>query len=144
MLFVHSFPQTFNLPVNLIYKKNGIILRASTIEENASMTIQTFNSLHEHQKVQMIFDADKITEKVDDEANYQLFRIDNFFIEAKTSLEGKFKRTFTFYTLNELPAEYASELISIPLVTVNTEKPQTAANSLRFKTRKQDYFRANR
>ena len=92
----------------------------------------------------MIFDADKITEKVDDEANYQLFKVDNFFIEAKTSLEGKFKRTFTFYTLNELPAEYASELISIPVVKLNTEKQESAANSLRFKNRKLDCFRANR
>lgn len=92
------------------------------------MTIESFNLLKEHQKIQMIFDADKISEKVDNEANYQLFKIDNFFIEAKTSLEGKFKRSFTFYTLKELPADYISEVLSIPIVTHNN---QERANELR-------------
>jgi hypothetical protein len=92
------------------------------------MTIESFNLLKEHQKIQMIFDADKISEKVDDEANYQLFKIDNFFIEAKTSLEGKFKRSFTFYTLKELPADYISEVLAIPIVTLNN---QERANELR-------------
>lgn len=107
------------------------------------MTIKTFNSLHEHQKVQLIFDADKISEKVDDEANYQLFKIDDFFIEAKTSLEGKFKRTFTFYTLNELPAEYASELLSIPIVTLHAEKPGNLLKSTGFKNKKTVYSKLN-
>ena len=85
------------------------------------MTIENFNLLNEHQKIQLIFDADKVSEKVDNEANYQLFKIDNFFVEAKTSLEGKFKMSFAFYTLKELPAEYASEIISIPYVILNTD-----------------------
>lgn len=86
------------------------------------MTIKNFNLLEEHQKVQLIFDADKMSEKADNEANYQLFRIDNSFVEVKTSLEGKFKRSFTFYTLKNLPAEYASEVLSIPIVVLNTTK----------------------
>ncbi len=68
------------------------------------MTIDIFNFLDEQKKVELIFDADKITEKVDNGANYNLFQIDNFFVEVKTSLEGKFKRSFTTYSLNELPA----------------------------------------
>ena len=75
--------------------------------------------LKEQQKVELIFDANKITEKVDNEANYQLFQIDNFFVEAKTSLEGKFKRSFTTYSLKELPAEYAGEILSIPIVVLS-------------------------
>lgn len=106
------------------------------------MTIESFNLLDEHQKVQLIFEADKISEKVDDEANYQLFRIDNFFIEAKTSLEGKFKRCFTFYTLKELPAEYASEVMSIPIVTLNTKKQGNESESTDFRNKKEAYFKA--
>lgn len=87
------------------------------------MTIEIFNTLNEQQKVELIFDANKITEKVDNETNYQLFQIDNFFVEAKTSLEGKFKRSFTTYSLKELPAEYAGEVLSIPIVILN-EQPQ--------------------
>ena len=92
------------------------------------MTIDDFKALEEQQKVQLIFDAYKVTEKVDDEANYQLFQIDNFYVETKTSLEGKFKRSFAFYTLKELPADYLSEVLSIPIVTLNS---QEQANEIR-------------
>ncbi len=85
------------------------------------MTIESFNLMKEHQKVQLIFEADKITEKVDNEANYQLFRISSFFVEVKSSLVGKFKRSFTTYTLRELPIDYAGEVLTIPIVRLNTE-----------------------
>lgn len=85
------------------------------------MTIESFNLMNEHQKVQLIFEADKITEKVDNEANYQLFKISNFFVEVKSSLEGKFKRTFTTYTLKNLPMDYVGEVLSLPIVTLNAE-----------------------
>lgn len=106
------------------------------------MTIENFNTLNDHQKVELIFDANKITEKVDNEANYQLFQINNFFVEAKTSLEGKFKRSFTTYTLKELPVEYAGEVLSIPIVTLNNKsevnelaKRDTNKRGLYLKTR---------
>lgn len=108
------------------------------------MTIESFNLLDEHQKTQLIFDADKISEKVDNEANYQLFQIDNFFIEARTSLEGKFKRSFTFYTLKELPPEYASEILSIPVVTLNIEKPTNELARTDGKKKKVTYIKANK
>lgn len=92
------------------------------------MTIENFNNLNEQQKVELIFDANKITEKVDNEANYQLFQINDFFVEAKTSLEGKFKRSFTTYSLKELPVEYAGEVLSIPIVILND---QSEVNDLR-------------
>lgn len=106
------------------------------------MTIENFNLLDEHQKVQLIFDADKISEKVDNEANYQLFQIDNFFIEARTSLEGKFKRSFTAYTLKELPVEYAGEVLSIPIVTLNAEKQVNELARTDFKKEKVTYSKA--
>ncbi|MEJ7677729.1 MAG: hypothetical protein WKG06_07650 [Segetibacter sp.] len=84
--------------------------------------------MNEQQKVELIFDANKITEKVDNEANYQLFQINDFFVEAKTSLEGKFKRSFTTYSLKELPVEYAGEVLSIPIVILND---QSEVNDLR-------------
>lgn len=83
------------------------------------MLIESFNKMNEHQKVQLIFEADKIAEKVDAEANYQLFKISNFFVEVKCSLEGKFKRSFTAYRLKELPVAYLGEVLSIPIVTLS-------------------------
>lgn len=91
------------------------------------MTIENFNKLSETEKVKLIFDADKITEKADNEANYQLFQIDEIFVEAKTSLYGKFKRFFTAYSMKDLPVEYASELMSIPVVAL---KKQSHAGNL--------------
>lgn len=85
------------------------------------MTIKEFNALGYEQKVKLIFDANKIAEKADNEANFQLFEIDNFFIETKISLEGKFKRSFTTYSLKELPVGYAGEVLSIPIVILNND-----------------------
>src|SRR4051812_6667201 len=107
---------------------------------DVTMTIESFNLLDEHQKIQLVFDADKITEKIDDEANYQLFKIDNFFIEAKTSLEGKFKRSFSFYTLRNLPTDYLGEVLSIPIVTVSADKKADNISDGRI-NKKESYLR---
>lgn len=84
------------------------------------MTIEDFRSLEDHDKVKVIFDANKISEKIDNDANYQLFQIDKFFVETKTSLEGKFKRSIKTYTLKELPIEYAGEVLGMPIVIANS------------------------
>lgn len=85
------------------------------------MTIETFNNLSYQQQVELIFDSNKVTEKVDDEMNYQLFQIDSFYVEAKSSLNGKFRRSFTTYSLKELPADYVGEVLSIPIVVINDQ-----------------------
>jgi hypothetical protein len=90
------------------------------------MTIDDFKMLEDHQKVQLIFDANKISEKIDDVANYQLFQIDNFFVESKTSLEGKFKRTIRTFSLKELPVEYAGEVLRMPIVKFEKEMQNVA------------------
>lgn len=98
------------------------------------MTIENFNNLSQQQKIQLVFDADKITEKVDNEANYQLFRIENFFVETKISLEGKFKRSFTTYTVRDLPPEYVSEILLLPVVVLDdtsTVKESVKANTVK-------------
>src|SRR5215212_594506 len=97
------------------------------------MTIETFNKLDLHQKVELIFEANKITEQVDNEANYQLFQVEDFFVEAKTSLEGKFKRSFTTYSLKELPVEYAGEVLSIPIVTFSNPRQVSKSEESRLK-----------
>ena len=82
------------------------------------MTIEMFNALSFQEKAELIFDAKKITEKAGNEDNYQLFQINNFFIETRTSREGKFKRSFKSFTLKELPADYISEVLLLPIVTL--------------------------
>ena len=80
------------------------------------MTIADFISMDDQQKVEAIFDAVKVSEKIDKEANYQLFQISNFYVETRTSLDGKFKRSFKTYTLRDLPVDYAGEVLNVPLV----------------------------
>lgn len=103
------------------------------------MTIEIFNNLKEQQKVQLVFDANKITEKVDDEANYQLFQIDDFFVETRTSLEGKFKRTFTTYSLKELPVEYVGEVLAIPIVVLDGQSQENEFKKATVKSKKGVY-----
>lgn len=85
------------------------------------MTIDDFNMLCDKEKVQMIFDANKITEKVDNETNYQLFQIDNFFVESRVSLTAKCKRCIKTYSLKDLPVDYAGEILGMPIVKLNSE-----------------------
>jgi hypothetical protein len=80
------------------------------------MNVDDFRLLEDCQKVQMIFDAKKITEKIDQDSNYQLFQIENFYVETKICLEGKCKRSIKAYSLKELPVEYAGEVLGVPIV----------------------------
>lgn len=103
------------------------------------MTIDDFKILDDHQKVQLIFDANKVTEKIDNEANYQLFQIDNFFVETKTSLEGKFKRSIKTYTLKELPIDYAGEVLGMPIVKLDSDRVTISNHNMSLK-KKQHFF----
>ncbi|MCW3081631.1 hypothetical protein [Segetibacter sp.] len=97
------------------------------------MTVDDFKKLEDRLKVQMIFDAKKISEKIDHESNYQLFQIGNFFVEAKTSLEGKFKRSIKTYTLRELPVDYAGEVLGMPIVKFANDIAGCTDSSINFK-----------
>ena len=73
------------------------------------MRMEEFNNLDEENKRLIIFDADKVSEKLVDSTKYELFAIHDFFIETKTSISYDFKRTISTYTINNLPVRYASE-----------------------------------
>ena len=74
------------------------------------MRTEEFNNLEEESKRLIIFDADKVSEKLIDSTKYELFAIQDFFIETKTSIGYDFKRTISTYTINNLPVRYASEI----------------------------------
>ncbi|GEO07847.1 hypothetical protein SAE01_03430 [Segetibacter aerophilus] len=97
------------------------------------MTVDDFKILEDRQKVQMIFDAKKISEKIDQDSNYQLFQIDNFYVETKTSLEGKFKRSIKTYTLKDLPVDYAGEVLKMPIVRFAKDIAPIQPTSVNFK-----------
>ena len=73
------------------------------------MTVEEFNNLNEDQKKAAIFDAKKITERFEKRIKFELFQIDNFFIETKISLQNKFKRVIATFSIKELPQVYAEK-----------------------------------
>ncbi|MDQ6815357.1 MAG: hypothetical protein M3040_16600 [Bacteroidota bacterium] len=74
------------------------------------MTVEQFNSLDEEQKKAAIFDAKKVTERVNQVEKYELFQIDNFFIEIKTSLRQRFRRVIATFSSKEVPKIYAGQI----------------------------------
>ncbi len=74
------------------------------------MTIEEFNTLDDYEKNALIFDAEKLAERADEISKYELFCIDNFFVETCTSLNRKFRRNIKTFTLRELPFVYASHV----------------------------------
>lgn len=74
------------------------------------MTIQEFNRLDDYEKNALIFNAEKLTERVDEISKYELFCIDNFFVETRTSLHYKFRRNIKTFTFGKLPFVYASRV----------------------------------
>lgn len=70
------------------------------------MTAEEFNNLDEQEKRIQLFEAKKICEHSDGFLKYELFYINDFFVETKTSLNRLFKRTITVYELEQLPLLY--------------------------------------
>jgi hypothetical protein len=72
------------------------------------MTEKEFNTLDEARKKVLLFESKKITERKIRFTKFELFNIDNFFIETRTSLLHKFKRKMKTYNPGTLPLTYAS------------------------------------
>ena len=90
------------------------------------MTIEEFKILDDEQKAQYIFKAEKVAERIDDEYNYQLYKVDKFFAETRVPLNTKSALTIKMYSLKELPVVYAGEVLRMPIVTLDkrvAEKP---------------------
>jgi len=73
------------------------------------MTAEQFDSLSEEHKNIQIFEAKKITERFQHRDKYELFQIDDFFVEIKTSIQQKFKRVIFTYTSKDIPGDYLNE-----------------------------------
>lgn len=77
------------------------------------MTLEDFTVLPEQEKRMVLFDANKVDERIDQINRYELFKVDQFFIEVKTCLVGKFKRFIQPYTLKDLPLEYCGKVLAL-------------------------------
>jgi len=73
------------------------------------MTAEQFDSLSEEHKNIQIFEAKKVTERFHQRDKYELFQIDEFFVEIKTSLQHRSRRVILTYRNTDIPAEYQKE-----------------------------------
>lgn len=76
------------------------------------MTIEEFEKLSDEEKRIQLFEAQKVAERYSGFSKYQLFLIDDFFVETKINSLHLFRRTMTCYTNKTLPAEYYDVLSS--------------------------------
>lgn len=76
------------------------------------MTVEEFNILSDKVKKDLLIDAKKITEREDDIATYELFQIDNFFVEVSRSVTYKFRKILNTYSMKDIPAIYIPYLKS--------------------------------
>jgi hypothetical protein len=73
------------------------------------MTAEQFETLSEEHKNIQIFEAKKLTERFQQRDKYELFQIDDFFVEIKTSLQHRFRRVILTYTRKDILGEYPKE-----------------------------------
>lgn len=59
------------------------------------MTANEFENLDDNDKKVALFDANKIAENLDGSQKTEVFKIDNFYIESKTSMVLRTKRILT-------------------------------------------------
>ena len=77
------------------------------------MTVEEFDTLDDSEKNILIFEAEKLGEKTDEISKYELFFIDGFYVETRTSIQHKFRRCINTFTAEKPPAAYASKQFAI-------------------------------
>ena len=66
------------------------------------MTAKEFENLDDNDKKVALFEANKIAEKLEGSQKTEVFKIDNFYIESKTSMIFKTKRVLTIVTSDRM------------------------------------------
>ena len=77
------------------------------------MSIEDYNKLTDRQKKQLLVDAEKIGEYVDDIASFEVFRLDHFFVEVSKSVTHKFRKILNVYLVNDIPKRYFANLKTV-------------------------------
>lgn len=81
------------------------------------MTIEDFNSLPAQRQKEIIVDAQKVAEFKDDSVKYEVFKIDQFFVEVKVSFLKKYRKiTKTFYP-SDFPLLYSGKSFKSAIIS---------------------------
>lgn len=74
------------------------------------MSSDNFNDLKDLDKHQLVFDAEKVDEVHDGFITFSLFKLDNLYIEVRTSPDRTIKKSIRGYELKELPLIYTCSI----------------------------------
>jgi len=61
------------------------------------MTIEEFEAVSDLEKKSLLVDANKLSEREDAIAKYEIFQIDDFYVEVSLSVTHKFRRILRIY-----------------------------------------------
>ena len=70
------------------------------LKKGLVMTLEEFNKLSDKNKKELLIDAKKVSEHVDEVATTELFQIDGFYIEVSRSVTHRFRKIINTYPLN--------------------------------------------
>ncbi len=70
------------------------------------MTLEQYNHLPDKTKKELLIDAKKVGEYETEIATYELFQIDDFYVEASKSVSRKFRTIVSTHALHACPAGY--------------------------------------
>ncbi|GEO09497.1 hypothetical protein [Segetibacter aerophilus] len=74
------------------------------------MNLEQYNNLPDRQKKELLIDAFKIDEHEDEISTYELFRIEDFYVEVSKSVIFKFRKILNTYALKDIPLNYAGKV----------------------------------
>jgi len=72
--------------------------------------IEDFNCLPDQEKKQLLVDAQKIAERFEHSVRFEFFRLNDFYIEVKTSFERQYRVISNVYALQNVPSIYADKV----------------------------------
>ena len=74
------------------------------------MTLEHFEKLSAEEKNKWLLQAEKLAERLDNFTKVQLYRVNNFYVETRTSMLGRFKRKIKTYSNSRLPINYVTTI----------------------------------
>ena len=75
------------------------------------MTIEEFKMLPEQRKKEILVDADKVAELVEESSRNELFQIDDFFVEVQISFLKRYRKILDIYSKINLPEIYSGKAL---------------------------------
>ena len=70
------------------------------------MTLENFIILSEQRQKEILVDADKLDERLDNSTKYEFFGIEDFFVEVKTCFAERYRKITNYYQSNNIPPTY--------------------------------------